>query len=183
MRIARSVTRLYWMTIFQLKRPLHSHCRVPSDFFVHTPQKIAQNRLVFCAFHQRNKVTDEPCSLATQRIRGFPERKCFRLHGCQRLPKELVLCCRNGIICHLELSWSFPQHIPSIYGKRVHYCHSTRTMKNTRFSHCFLYVSFCSAKYGIGRNGPYRIDCSLSILLVEQYLPASIRSISKKSYH
>ncbi len=59
MRIARSVTRLYWMTIFELKGPLHSHCRVPSDFFVQTPQKIVQNRLVFCAFHQRNKETDE----------------------------------------------------------------------------------------------------------------------------
>ena len=60
MRIARSVTRLYWMTIFELKGPLHSHCRVPSGFFVQTPQKIAQNRLIFCAFHRRNKVTDEP---------------------------------------------------------------------------------------------------------------------------
>ena len=60
MRIARSVTRLYWMTIFELKGPLHNHCREPSDFFVQTPQKTMQNRPVFCAFHQRNKVTDEP---------------------------------------------------------------------------------------------------------------------------
>ena len=59
MRIARSVTRLYWMTIFELKGHLHSDCRVPSDFFVQTPQKIAQNRPVFCVYHQRNKATDE----------------------------------------------------------------------------------------------------------------------------
>ena len=88
MRIARSVTRLYWMTIFQLKRPLHSHCRVPSDFFVHTPQKIAQNRLVFCAFHQRNKVTDEP---PFRLLLSFSIKK--ERPGLERIPNPVSVEC------------------------------------------------------------------------------------------